>query len=128
MLKNNLFTNFIYLPQGFCKVLDIATEESSSKIFLSDFKYPQPDGFLLKTSIEINILENKFTFANNLLIEQNRRIEYDLDNAVLVTVQIFMSNVPFTAQTDDQTNGQTTLRSNATIKIGRFYLQIFRFL
>lgn len=83
---------FIFINQGFCKVLNVTTKELSTDIFLSEFKYPQPDGFALKTSIEINNLENKFTFVNNLPIEKKEPIGYTLDNAVLVTIKISLND------------------------------------
>lgn len=57
-------------------------------VSLNDFGEAAPDGFQLKTTMEINTLVNKYSFVANLPVEQTRPIKYELDNAVLLTVRI----------------------------------------
>lgn len=59
---------------------------------IKDFHSPQPDGFALKTSLEINLLANKLSFENNIPVEIKRPIGYGPDNTAKVSVIISIND------------------------------------
>jgi len=64
----------------------------SGLIFLEDFHSPPPEGFVLKTSMEIDLLENKHSFNSNFRLQRKRPIKYHLDNAALATISIILAD------------------------------------
>lgn len=75
---------------GACKVLNVTTEFTGIK--LKDFSNPPPEGFLLKTSIEINLRDNLYNYENRSNEETGKIISY-ANRLDVVTVVIPMHGV-----------------------------------
>lgn len=71
--------------QGACKALD-------SYFDFSEFERIQPEGFALKTSLEIDLLDNKYNFENNVPVAKEIPVEYHLGKKPLVQVSIGVGN------------------------------------
>lgn len=59
---------------------------SGRDILISEFGELPPKGYQLKTTMEINILANKYSFMHNNPIEKKRKITYKHENAAELTI------------------------------------------
>lgn len=68
--KQRFYIDFL----GACKALPLTHDFNF--IGVSDFHSPQPEGYLLKTSVEINLRDNMYNFEKQLNVEARKRISY----------------------------------------------------
>ncbi len=68
-----LFSNFLLFLSGACKVLNVNSSRNNA-ILVSEFHWPPPKGFLLKTTIEIMLRENLHNFEKRRNEETSRPV------------------------------------------------------